>query len=352
MKDDKKNKAFSCMDNPFLIGNDNAIFSAHDELGFIVHKGGFVGKDRFVSMHSIINMFKRHPGIPIILNIGDSSTSGWHSDSLSRNGKNKATDPYFHYKTYSDLMREEFVSVINAGVSKYASLQGAKYLSNILRSFAKNDIYPSYVTIYLGNNDSVYSEIEDKTSIDGMLPSKENTLQRVSPLDFEHNMLEIVRICRCYGARPIIIVPLRRYDWAPGLRSLKYAEEYEKGLKKLRSDKLREELQQARQLYLKRRLREAYESDRFLPRIKQRYVDILRRIAQKTNISIIDIQGKIPLNKSSDFFCDYCHPLEPANKIIFEEFKKIINNHQKTNRSKWSIFSDKRTPSDSAYPVI
>src|SRR3989338_6662920 len=107
----KEDNAFRCMENPFLIGKDNAIFFPHDVLGFVVGKGDFVGASEFIDRESTIKNIRKHPNSPIILNMGDSSTSGWHSDSLSRDGKNKLTDPYFHYKTYSDIMREKFTNV-------------------------------------------------------------------------------------------------------------------------------------------------------------------------------------------------------------------------------------------------
>ena len=337
------------MNNPFLIGKDNAIFSPHDELGFIVNNGDFVGNDAFIKRNVAINMLKSQSNMPIILNMGDSSTSGWHSDSLSRNGNNKSTAPYFHYKTYSDFMREKYPNTINAGISKYSSFQGAKYLALLLREFSQQDVYPTHVTMYFGNNDSVYSGIEDKTAIDGMQSSKENTVHRVSISDFKHNISEMIRLSHCYGARPVIIVPLRRYDWAPGLRSIKYSGEYEKGLQEIKSEKLRDELKKARDLYLEGKLEEAYEMDIFLPRIKERYVFTLRKIAKQQKADIIDLQKVSRSFQGPDFFCDYCHPIELANKLIFEEFLRMMN--KKITRRKWNIFSSKNYSPDDIYPI-
>ncbi|MBI2631919.1 hypothetical protein HYW75_02870 [Candidatus Pacearchaeota archaeon] len=44
------------MENPFLIGRDNAIFSTHDGLGFVVSNGDFVGKNEFIDRNSVINI--------------------------------------------------------------------------------------------------------------------------------------------------------------------------------------------------------------------------------------------------------------------------------------------------------
>ncbi len=322
MAEKPDNLAFRCMENPFVIGRDNAIFSPHDGLGFIVNNGGFVGRDRFISRSSAIEELKEGTG-PVIINMGDSSTSGWHSDMLSRDRDNKPTDPYFHYKTYSDLMREVFGRVINAGVSKYTTLQGKKYLALILRDFAKHNIYPDYVTLYFGNNDSVFSRIEDKTAIDGMLPTRNNTYKRVLLADYKRNLEEMIRLIRCYGAIPIIIIPPRRYDWPPALRSLKYKEERKVGIEELEPVELRTELEKASQLFWEDRLEEAYEKDVFLPRIKKIYVEMLIKTAKRQNVDIIDVQKDVPFHKSGEFFCDYCHPLEPTNELILREFLRI-----------------------------
>ncbi len=322
MTEEFDNLAFRCMENPFVIGRDNAIFSPHDGLGFIVNNGDFVGRTKFINRSSAIEELKQGSG-PIILNMGDSSTSGWHSDMLSRNRDNKPTDPYFHYKTYSDLMREVFDRVINAGVSKYTSLQGMKYLALILRDFAKHNIYPDYVTLYFGNNDSVFSRIEDKTSIDGMLPTRNDTYQRILLEDYEHNLKEMIRLSRCYGAIPIIIIPPRRYDWAPALRSQKYKEERDVGIEQLKPAKLRAELEKSSQLFLDGELEEALEKDVFLPRIKRKYVETLKKTANRQHVDIIDVQKEVPFRQSEEYFCDYCHPLEPTNELILREFMRI-----------------------------
>lgn len=313
------------MENPFLIGNDNAIFSQHPDFGFVVHNGDFVGREGFVEREGTIKALRRYnPNQRFILNMGDSSTSGWHSDYVSRKGENTPTSPFFHYKTYSDLMRETFPFAVNAGVSKFSSFQGVKYLAFLLREFARAGLYPSYVTLYFGNNDGVYSQIEDKAAIDFMQPTKEKTFQRVLPQDFENNFSDMIRLTRAYGATPVVIIPIRRYDWPPGLRSSKHAGEYEAGLEQLRPEELRAELTEARRLYLAGDLNKAYEKDLFLPRLKRAHYESLRRVVRKNRAKVIDVQRAIPFRNAQDFFCDYCHPLEPANRLIVKEFLDIL----------------------------
>ena len=132
--------------------------------------------------------------------------------------------------------------------------------------------------------------------------------------------------------------------------------EYDSGMQQLKSEKLREELNKARQLYFKGKLEEAYEQDIFLPRIKRRNFETLRNIAKRQGIDIIDVQKSIPLLQSSSFFCDYCHPIQPANKLILEEFLKIVRKStQQPPNSVWRILFDSApfdsTPSDSIYPL-
>jgi lysophospholipase L1-like esterase len=348
---DPKDLAFKCMENPFLIGNDNAIFHVHSRLGFIVNNGEFVGENRFVKREETIEQLKKLPKhMPVIINMGDSSTSGWHSDYLSRDEKNTPTSPYFHYKTYSDLMRERFPGVVNAGVSKYTSFQGAIYLAEVLRDFAKKGIPPDYVTLYFGNNDSVYSTIEDKTSIDGMLPTSEKTSQRVTIQDFEYNFLRMIELIRNYGARPVIIVPCRRYGWPPGLRSQRHVEEYNQGLQQLNPEELKRILINARRLFSDGRLEKALETDIFLPRIKKQYVKIFKGVARRQSIDLIDIQGEII--RDSDFFCDYCHPIEPANRIIANKFIKILDKSPRPTSKWFDYLFRKDSPPEDIYPIF
>jgi hypothetical protein len=86
-------------ENPFFIGHDNEIFLPDSNLGFI-HKGGdFIGNNGFIYFNEAIKSL-REPSGTKILNLGDSSTSGWNSDAISKEREESPSSPFFHYKTY------------------------------------------------------------------------------------------------------------------------------------------------------------------------------------------------------------------------------------------------------------
>ncbi|MEA3414214.1 MAG: GDSL-type esterase/lipase family protein [Nanoarchaeota archaeon] len=335
-------------DNPFLIGHENVLFSTNSGLGFVVCEGKFPTEEDFISFEEVVKKIKKNQHFKLILNMGDSSTSGWDSDAITNTKKIKnCKKPFFNYKTYSDILRKEGFNVINAGVSGYSSYQGVKYTKQLLKKLAKEKIIVDCVTIYFGNNDSVYSPVEDKSCIDYKKPSPQNLYRRVSTLDYEKNILEIINTIREYGSAPAIIVPARRYDWKPGLRSLKHKYEYKNGFKKLPEGILKRNLLNAEKQYLKGNLKKAYSLDIFLPRIKDDYIKILKKISRKHKTPLINIQHKIPINKTDKLFCDYCHPLEHLNKEIANEIKKIVKFKKDNYLEKKSL----NKPSENVYPL-
>ena len=98
-------------------------------------EGKLIGKNSFVPLQEIVKAAKSHGG-KIVLNLGDSSTSGWNSDMVAAGGGT----PFFTYKTYSDILSEKGLFVINAGVPGYTSLQGKFYLKRLLSTFEKEGI--------------------------------------------------------------------------------------------------------------------------------------------------------------------------------------------------------------------
>jgi len=338
-------------DNPFLVGHDNPIFQPDSELGFLVHSGKFVGDTSFQTYEDIKPTLARDAFSSItVLNMGDSSTSGWQSDHIEQNTKIDPLSPYFQYKTYSDLMRERGLKVVNAGASGYSSHQGKKYLEQLLKKFAADKIFFNFVTLYFGNNDAVFSTIEDRVSIDNMTSSIDANYHRVTPTDFTENVTSMVSTIKKYGATPAIIVPVRNYDWQPGIRSEKHPEEFEKAITKL-VDPLRKELVAAKKLFDSKKIEKAYEMDRFLPRIKKPYVNILRKIARQKNVALIDVQSKLSSKKNKEYFCDYCHPLEPINTLIVEDFLRITRSYSPRNTPKKSPENSSKNASKEIYPL-
>lgn len=330
-------------DNPFMIGYDNRIFEFDDYLGFRFPQNRLIISNGFIDLENLLEQIKRNTGYITVLNIGDSSTSGWNGNKIFK-GNTDINAPFFTYKTYSDLMKEQlFANVINAGVPGYSSLQGKKYLEKLLSQIYKAGVSLDYVTIYFGNNDCTYNKYEDKFRLDFKKESFHHQGERVSIQDYEKNLRSMIDIIREYGSKPVLIVPPVHYDWEPGIRSTKYRNEFETAVQELNNLALKEELATARKLFSLGRYKEACELDRVLPRIKERYRRIMIKVAKETNTPIIDVQNKIPLTNNSEYFVDYCHPTEKTNMLMVQKFREIITKDmfKKSLRTKLQRFLTK-----------
>ena len=151
--------------NPVMAAQSlESIFILDSHLGFTTPVGQeFYGEKNHLSLDDAISQI-REGRKKVILNMGDSSTSGWDSNVVTfnrvREQEQKALlSPFFRYKTYSDYLRDilgnEFF-VINAGVPAHTSLQGHRRLCLLLKRFKKEKIDIDLVTAYYGNNDSVW----------------------------------------------------------------------------------------------------------------------------------------------------------------------------------------------------
>lgn len=328
LQEDKSTSGFS--HNPFMIGYDCDLFEYDKDLGFKFPEGRMIGKDDFVSMEQVIGDIKSS-GKKVILNLGDSSTSGWNSNNIAKNNKN--SKPFFTYRTYSDILAEKSdFYVINAGVPGYTSLQGRLYLGKLLATLENAGIKADYVTVYFGNNDSTWNVLEDRYKINdgepksyayGVFKDLLNKTKRVSKEHLKTNIEEIIKIAKAHGARPIIIVPPVRLDWKPGLRAEMHENEFEGSLEKVPAP-IKEELLHAREAYKKGDFSAAYELDVVIPRIKPSYIRILKEISKENGATVVEAQEQIDDSKSSAYFVDYCHPTEKLNEIIVEKILSEI----------------------------
>ncbi|MDD5178554.1 MAG: GDSL-type esterase/lipase family protein [Candidatus Nanoarchaeia archaeon] len=346
---DRKEKAFS--DNPVMMGYDNRIFERDLDLGFRFPEGKIITSNGFILLDEAIKRIKENTGYPVILNIGDSSTSGWDSNKVNEN----PNSPFFNYKTYSDLLREQlFANVINAGVPGYTSYQGRKYLEVLLKKIAEENVNTDYVTIYFGNNDCTYNQIEDKVRLDHKKPSFGSLGERVTAEDCKENLRDMIETTLEYGAKPVLIAPVIRYDWEPGIRADQHREESLEILKKLNGSQLAKEIEMARELYEQGRYKQACEADRILPRLKKDYREAILQTARETKTDLIDVQKQIPVTNSS-YFADYCHPLEPVNQMIVDEFSKIRERdvfHKPFSEKVKNLFGKSKTKNIGAPPDI
>ncbi|MCP4267494.1 MAG: SGNH/GDSL hydrolase family protein [Candidatus Brocadiaceae bacterium] len=333
------------------------IFEPNKNYGHVLINNSFVGLKKLESLEETISRIANND--IIILNLGDSSTSGWNSELITENSEAKHKEynsPFFSYPTYSDKLNEEQgVSAINAGVPGYSSNTCKRKVGALLEKLKQMKVYPNYVTIYLGNNDSVWNlNVKDKDLFIcpfdshlfaivkerlNMLSSRFSTKPRVSIENYKVNLKQIVQTVQKYNAIPILIIPIIPKYWKPGLRTEGQENELDKWLhsKYDASHKLREATEyynkglklfkSGNSVLAKEFFQEAQEKDYFVPRIKLEYIKKIKKIGKETGTKIISVQSEIPIDDRS-FFIDYCHPNEKANQIIA---KGIINIVEHTN---------------------
>ena len=332
-------------------------FEADRNYGHVLKYHSFVGRKKLESLDDIFCRVQKSD--ILVLNLGDSSTSGWNSNIVTENLEIKKAgkpikSPFFTYPTYSDLLNQETgISAINAGVPGYSSDTGVRYLKDLLPKLIEKGLKPHHVTIYYGNNDSVWNlNVEDKSlflkgelshlvaigkqGYNTILSTLNSIELRVSLNDYEKNLKEMIRIARVYGVKPILIEPVIPKYWQPGLRAEGKGEELEKW-KSATYIKAIKSLNLATSLYkegvaaynsgnfelARKKFIEAQNLDFIVPRIKPQYREVLQKVARETNTPLISLQEKIPLDDKK-FFIDYCHPIEPANRLIANDIKKLI----------------------------
>nr|VFJ54574.1 MAG: Lysophospholipase L1 [Candidatus Kentron sp. FW]VFJ54690.1 MAG: Lysophospholipase L1 [Candidatus Kentron sp. FW]VFJ72453.1 MAG: Lysophospholipase L1 [Candidatus Kentron sp. FW] len=359
--------------NPIISAqaNNNYIFEAdfwlgHGLLGTSPRedeygpKGEFVGQDGYVSFRKILREV-RDKG-RLIINFGDSSTSGWDSGQVGN------SNPLFQYKTYSDVLRdflgEDFV-VVNAGVPGYSSLQGLRRARQILDWCKKAGISIDYATIYLGNNDSVYNgNVQEKDALptyrdirlkekyqrslkDAVEIVKTNyqravrkaletfIIPRVFPGDYKRNLKTLLRLLKRENTVPILIEPVTPLYWMPGRRiaeAEKAVEEFYVTSNALAT----KQLWRARGIYetalkfmtdpamQREALEKALELDRVCPRISRPYREALWTVAEKENTSLICTAVNHSQVFDSANFVDYTHPRGELNVMIADGIAKKI----------------------------
>lgn len=315
-----KNKIGPFSDNPIMIGYDNRLFNFDNNLGHVFPEDKIIDQQKFISLNKKISALKNSKNKFLILNLGDSSTSGWNSDNVFKGCSNPQA-ALFSYKTYSDFLDDSGNDVINAGVPGYTTYQAKKYLEIILKRLAKNKIYVDYVTTYLGNNDCTFNSLEDKTRIDYKIASSKKILMRVAEKDFVDNYMDIIKITKSYGANLVILSPASNFKWQPGLRSEKYPKEFLTQINNVNHPEIKELFLQSKKDYQLRNYKQSLENDLLLPRIKQKYKFLLSNIASQNNIIFVDTQTFI---KAKTDFIDYCHPNEKSNEKITTKLSSIL----------------------------
>jgi hypothetical protein len=358
-------------DNPIMKNQITGDQFVENRRGEIRLKGDFVGETGYVSLEDVVKEVKSS-GKGVVLNIGDSSTSGWDSDMVAVNREIKhrkgtsydqekdAIFPIFNYRTYSDCLRDvlgnRFI-VVNAGVPTHTSLNGLRRIKELFRDFWRSGISIDYVTTYYGNNDSVCNgNVEEKYrkgligKVKRMLRSDDEIVTRTSIEDFRRNMRDIVRYCKKRKATPIIIEPATPLYWEPG-RRVKRKIEFDEDDAAIRAtiSAVRGHYNQARHYWetanriiagdenpvgdFNRAIEfyeKAREMDYITPRIKSDHLQELREVSQTEGVSLVQIEVPRDKNDGKDgegYFGDYCHPIERANKLYAEKIAGVVMHH-------------------------
>jgi len=353
--------------NPVLQkqASDTTVFQPDDTLGHRLKNGCFVGNYRtgFVCIADIKNDLKENDRL-VVLNTGDSSTSGWDSNVVKENAKRKKSgqpllSPFHNYKTYSSFLAEdERFYVINAGVPGYSSFQGKIYLKQLLDDFKKAGIQIDVVTVYFGNNDSTWNNNEtDEYLISGStfkiylkhFVSKISNIFKITtrvPLpEFRKNLDSMIKTCKQNNVEVILIAPVIPKTWPPGLRAVGLMGEIVMFAYRSRKIKVGKQFIKARQYYdegmvelekgnnidAARYLIKAQQFDYVVPRIKKGYLEAIQEVARENDVKLVSVESKIPVSDMR-YFVDYCHPDEPANILIANglisnliEIKKIAS---------------------------
>lgn len=353
--------------NPVIKQQSNSVdlFEADNELGHRLTGGGLIGvyAEGLVSFDAIASD-PRRKGRTVVLNLGDSSTSGWASDVAAGNTQRmkrgeRLLSPFQNYKTYADVLAEDSrLYVINAGIPGFTSLQGVQYLKRLLTKFDQLGVSIDAVTVYFGNNDSAWNgNIEDKYLLPNggfqlqllrvfdQATASRRVIPRVAPSDYVKSLREIVLTCRKMSLKVILVEPVVPYVWQPGLRARidddqvqrQLEDEVLKHLADWKGTKVGDLLAHARDMYQQglaalangdpqesRRLFEtAREEDYLVPRIKEKHALALRAFAAQENVPLISVQDQIPADDRT-YFRDYCHPVEPANRLIAEALLPLV----------------------------
>jgi len=301
----------------------------YEHIGYVFKDNAIIGREGFLDLDNSIKQIKIRTGYTSVLNMGPSSTSGWNGE-VAYKSRDTATDALFTYETYSDLLGNEprFYNVINAGVPGYTSLQGLKYLQRLLKMSAKEGVHFDFVTLYFGDNDGRFKAVEDKVVLDGKLPSDNYGGQRVTLADYKKNVQTAIQLCRQYGSEPIVIVPLARYNWEPGIWSADNRAQCLDDLTEVTNQNLLENLTQARLHFDRGEFQKDHELDTLLPRMQKSYRNALIGISKKECAPIVDLQRQIPLTNNDNLFIDYCHPSPELNSMIAESVQNIIHKHK------------------------
>jgi lysophospholipase L1-like esterase len=319
----------------------------------------FIGANGFISFTDAIAEIKANKK-PIVLNIGDSSTSGWDTQVTIENQERKANNQpllsaFFRYPNYSDLLRKQLgneYTILNAGIPGHTSINGRRRLKQLLNQFQSNGITADYVSIYYGNNDCQWEfNVEDKAKLRSsrltplfidrlrlkmQQPDTKHIRLRTNKRDFAYNIRNMLSICINHGAAPMLILPEVPLYWEPGKRFVR--ENFPVNETMPGGKMVLAALARSLQLWnlvidepwseeKHTSLEAAREMDFVIPRIKKVYREALETTAREMGIPLV--RTSFPKEENDgEYYVDYCHPIGAANVAIAGEIAKTLEGYQ------------------------
>lgn len=344
-------------ESPIMRGQTEAEspFARDGYIGHTMPSGrDFIGENGYIGMDEMISNLQKTRK-RCVLNIGDSSTSGWDSYVVLENRERaRKCEPlipaFFRYRTYPDCLRDligdEF-EVINAGVPAHTSIQGKRRLEAINKKFKSANLRVDYVTVYYGNNDSACNgNVEDRewlgcgTSRTFWNPFGSRIVTRVSPHDYKRAMKDIVEYSVDNRMSPILIEPPTPIYWKPGARiegedfveNLSGEKWLGTMLSLFESESVWEDwIGKSYSKEKHKALEKASELDYVTPRIKSAYRRKLLELSRQKSLPMV----RIELDRSEDdkrYFLDYCHPIGEANEKIASGIAGYVKEYESGKR--------------------
>lgn len=289
------------------------------------------------------------PAIPeqgrVVLHLGDSSTWGW--------GLQDRRDAY---PTAISRWLPSDVTSVNLGVPGYTSLQGLRYLEEVLPQCRGR---VAGVTLYFGNNDATVNAVADEELLPQLArqahsfwwrlplyrwlvqlrppPVVGGHVPRVSPMQSGANLRQMVALARTYGIPVAVIMPPVPLSWPPGYRTCQ-----ESLAPRVDNALIRRELTYAGQCWsqgeaLFRAFDDAYhvywaealEHDWVLPRIKSAWRGQIQAVCVELDAPLVEF----PVNADpvvlsevdiTPTFVDYCHPSTYTHAAMAERIVKAF----------------------------
>jgi len=271
----------------------------------------------------------------LLLHFGDSSTFGW---GLIDRGQ--------AYPGALDHMLPKDTHSINLGVPGYSSLQGLRYVEQMLP--LHHDRIDA-ITLYFGNNDSTENGSPDTDkirfeawSVHGLLsqlplyrvmrdliPTRlnENEKPRVNPSEYEQNLQAMIELSRSHEIQVVVIMPPKHLSWPPG--HLMHGTDL---TPHVQNSWVLSEMGEAKRLYdegkvlihrqddeCEQRFRGAIEHDWVTPRIKAAWQIRLRGLTAELQVPLVETQETYLPAEYPWAFEDYCHPSSYVHKQIAQQ---------------------------------